>query len=150
MPKSLNSSASLTSLTSSIPCVRNSKTKRCRKSFKKDETSKYCNYNNHTTRCRTIKNTKVGVTISILNTNYLVSSYVNKWLHSTKNTSKILKGVKDKDLKDHVILEILERAKVNVANDPYRTGNVIEMKEIREVIKEDGDRLRKLQDFLLK
>ena len=144
MPKLLNSP------TSPLPCVRNSKTKRCRKSFKKDETSKYCNYNNHTTRCRTIKNTKMGVIISILNSDYLVSSYVNKWLHSTKNTSKILKGVKDKDVKDHVIIEILERAKVNATNDPYRTGNVIEMKEIREVIKKDGVHLRNLQDFLIK
>lgn len=92
----------------------------------------------------------MGVIISILNSDYLVSSYVNKWLHSTKNTSKILKGVKDKDVKDHVIIEILERAKVNATNDPYRTGNVIEMKEIREVIKKDGVHLRNLQDFLIK
>lgn len=90
-------------------CVRNSNTKRCRKSNVKDSTSKSCSFSKQTKRCKSKKNKKnkkmkksKGKS-NIKNTNNLKRTNM-----SSKYYQNVLKNMQ-KEIKKHPKFELLNR-----------------------------------------
>lgn len=138
-------------------CIKNATTKRCRKSLKKDDTSKDCNYFRDTSRCRRTKTKKNEfIVFTILGNDYQISSYVLKWINALKKSKKIPKNFEkhpeelkylvegleikgEKDMKDKVINEILDMAKFAAIDDRETMDDIIQIKHVRVVLKMNED-----------
>jgi hypothetical protein len=138
-------------------CIKNATTKRCRKSLKKDDTSKECQYFRDTSRCRRTKTKKNEfIVFTILGNDYQISPYVLKWLTALKKSNKIpknfekypeelndlLEGLEikgEKDMKDKVINEILDMAKYAAIDDRETMDGIIQIKHVRLVLKMNKD-----------
>lgn len=142
-------------ITAKRQCIKNAATSRCRKSLKRDSTSKNCKYFMNTSRCRkTFKSEFVKFTV--LKKNYKISSTVLKWLTALKTSNKIpsnfekhpeelndlLKGLKikgEKDMNDKVIKELLGMSRHAAIDDHSEIGDIIQLKHVKIVLKMNRD-----------
>lgn len=146
-------------LTKKRNCIRNKTTKRCKKSVDPDNTSNTCFYSNATDRCNN-RNISEFVYITRLEDEYKISSSANKWIHSLEKSNKINKNFEKKfekiqnlakgfysdkkenknlTITNYIIHDILESAKSAAIDDDNEPDNIIQLKHIKYIVKEDDE-----------
>jgi hypothetical protein len=127
-------------------CILNSKTRRCNKSDKHNETSDQCVFFRKTDRCRSLKkqdvvdfyNYKVNKSVKT----YLVNSIIKKSGKNLLERASIEENylptnkLKDvKTLKDYLVNEVLELAQHDALDEDG--SKYISLKNVKRVIKND-------------